>query len=96
MRKLTFAALLATIPVYGQVSTGTLNVDVQDSSGALIPGAIVTVLHVSTGQTRSGPTNETGSFRASFVPVGDYSVAAEARGAWTRTRRSPRLSSPAT
>jgi hypothetical protein len=69
----------------GQVSTGTINVEVQDPTNAVIPGATVKVVHTATGQERSGPTSETGQFRASFVPTGEYIITATASGFKQRT-----------
>src|SRR5262249_27001491 len=66
--------------VPAQVSTGTIRIEVQDSSGAVVPGASLTLIHGATGQTRRGLTNERGEFQAFFVPIGTYSVTAELAG----------------
>src|SRR5262245_37491616 len=50
---------------------------VEDSEGALIAGAIVTVRSVETGLTRVVTTGETGYFRALSLPVGKQEVKAE-------------------
>ena len=63
-----------------QVSTGTMNIEVQDPTGAVIPGASLTLTRTATGDIRQGTTNDRGAFRASFLPIGDYTAAAEARG----------------
>jgi hypothetical protein len=76
---LTALTLIAGVAP-GQVSTGTIIVEVQDSSAAVVPGATVTLTHVATGQVRKGQTNELGSLRATFLPVGLYSVSTEAAG----------------
>ncbi len=74
------AFFLVPAVLLGQVSTGTINVQVQDSSGAAVPAALITLTHVSTGQTRQGTSNERGEFLASFLPVGEYSITAEFSG----------------
>jgi hypothetical protein len=71
---------VVTAVALSQVSTGTINVEVQDSTGAVVPGATVDITHVSTSQTRQGKTNDAGQFRATFLPVGEYTVSAEAAG----------------
>ncbi|MDP2999335.1 MAG: TonB-dependent receptor [Bryobacterales bacterium] len=71
---------LVTAVALSQVSTGTINVEVQDSTGAVVPGATVDLKHVSTSQARQGKTNDSGQFRAAFLPVGEYTVSAEAAG----------------
>src|SRR3989442_13811774 len=84
--KLTVAAALAvaavSVPavVRAQVAAGTINVEVQDSSGALMPAANVTLTHISSGQTRTGVTAVNGAYRAAFMPVGEYSIKVEAPG----------------
>jgi hypothetical protein len=62
-----------------------MNVLVQDSSGASVVGAGVTLTHVSTGQTRKGETNETGQLRVTFLPIGEYTLTAESPGFKTST-----------
>jgi hypothetical protein len=64
----------------GQVSTGTINVVVQDSTGAVVLGSSVTITHVQTGQVRQGQTNQEGALRVTFLPIGEYTVSAEAAG----------------
>jgi hypothetical protein len=74
-------ALLATSAVaLGQVSTGTINLDVKDSTGAVIQGAGVSLQHAGTGAVREGTTNERGEFRASFMAVGEYTITATMQG----------------
>src|SRR5262249_12822336 len=70
-----FLAVMLAPVLPGQVSTGTIHVDVRDTSGAAITQAVITLTHVSTGLTRLGKSNEQGEFVASFVPLGPYSIA---------------------
>jgi Carboxypeptidase regulatory-like domain len=74
------AVLLAGPAAWSQIGTGTINITVQDSSGAAIVAASVTITHVQTGQLRQGQTNEEGLFRAPFLPIGEYTVSAESLG----------------
>ncbi len=76
---------VVTAGAFGQVSTGTMNVLVQDSSGLAMLGANVTLKHVTTGQVRRGQTNEAGQYRATFLPIGEYTLTAEAAGFKTST-----------
>lgn len=84
MRNAVSASILAvtllTAVGLSQVSTGTINVQVQDTSGAVVPGASVILTHVQTGQVRQGEANEVGSLRVTFLPIGEYTIAAEAAG----------------
>ena len=61
-------------------STGALTVNVVDTSGAVIPGATVTITNTATGVARSEITGEQGAFRFSLLPVGTYSVAISLSG----------------
>ena len=58
-------------------TTATITGRVEDSEGALIAGAIVTVKSVETGLTRVVTTDETGYFRALSLPVGKQEIKAE-------------------
>lgn len=71
---------LAAGSMSSQVSTGTINVEVQDSTGAVIPRSPVEFTHVLTGQVRRGETNERGAYRAAFMPTGAYTISAESAG----------------
>ncbi|HET8550366.1 MAG TPA: carboxypeptidase-like regulatory domain-containing protein, partial [Bryobacteraceae bacterium] len=75
-----FAALLWPCLAVGQVATGTIGVVAEDSSGAVVPGASVSVTNKNTGLSRSGQTDERGEFLAPFLPGGEYSVSVQAPG----------------
>src|SRR6516164_11243671 len=52
----------------------TLEGTVSDSSGAVVPGAELTLTNTLTNQVRSVTTNDQGFFRASQLAVGTYKV----------------------
>ena len=70
------AALLATLltaaPARAQLATAQINGRVTDSSGAVLPGATVTMMQTATGLTRSIVTDDTGSYLISNLPTGPY------------------------
>ena len=66
--------------VHGQSATGSIEGTIVDQTGALMPGVTVTVVHVSTGATRSAVTDENGRFRIPLLPVGVYDLTAELAG----------------
>lgn len=84
MRKISFliVLILLAIPVTGvsQVSRGTILGTVKDPTGAVIPGVSVVILNEGTGLTRSLITDESGSYAAELLPVGNYRVEAELSG----------------
>ena len=53
---------------------------VQDPTGAVIPGAAVTVKNLETGVERTMTADDRGYYRALSLPVGRYEVAAEKTG----------------
>src|SRR5438105_6781288 len=67
--------LLATCNVFGQATAaGTLAGTVQDKTGAVITGAMVTVTQNGTGLARSATTGDTGSYRFDLLPPGTYTI----------------------
>jgi hypothetical protein len=70
----------SAIPVSAQTATGQITGTVRDASGGVISQAKVTVANDRTGFTRQGTTNESGAYTFALLPVGTYSVTAEAAG----------------
>jgi hypothetical protein len=64
----------APTPAFGQVTTASIRGTVTDSTGAVVPGATVTVKGEQTGFTRETATNAAGFYSLSELPVGTYSV----------------------
>ncbi|MGH9657706.1 MAG: carboxypeptidase-like regulatory domain-containing protein, partial [Bryobacteraceae bacterium] len=69
------------------VSTEILGL-VTDPSGAVIPGAVVTVRRPATGDVRTATTNETGNYTFPLLDIGEYEVTCSAPGFKTEVRRS--------
>jgi hypothetical protein len=80
LTQILLAVLSTGTWVSAQVSTGTINVEVQDSTGAVVPGAMISLTRAATGDIRQGQTNDRGAFRAAFMPLGEYLLTVEARG----------------
>jgi Carboxypeptidase regulatory-like domain/TonB dependent receptor len=78
LRTIQFAvvALLLAIPfaVSGQVTTATIVGTVTDPGGAVVPNAQVTARNTDTGLSRTVASNDEGSYRIEFLPVGKYNV----------------------
>ena len=56
-------------------ATGAISGTVQDQSGGIVAGAQITVVSEATGQVvRDLTTDSAGSFTATLLPVGSYSV----------------------
>src|SRR5687768_8632569 len=63
-----------------QAVTGTLLGNVNDTSGAAVPGATVTARETQTNVSRSSVTNETGYYTFTSLQSGTYAVEAELQG----------------
>src|SRR5690242_17103033 len=57
-----------------QVLFGSVVGNVLDASGASVPGATVTITQLSTNDSRTVQTNDTGSYTVSTVAAGTYRV----------------------
>src|SRR5215469_9911117 len=74
-----FVLLTSIHPVaFSQTITGSLEGKISDKSGAVIPGANVTLTNTETGLSRTTVTNGLGDFEVINLPVGNYKVTAEA------------------
>jgi outer membrane receptor protein involved in Fe transport len=73
-------SLCAMAPLPAQVASGTIAGVVEDTSGAVVTGASVTLLHTATEEARKMTSNERGEFLFPFARIGDYSISAEAQG----------------
>ena len=63
-----------------QILYGTLLGNVSDSTGAMIPGAQVTIINEGTGLTRTGEANAAGAYNFSTVATGTYRVEVRSDG----------------
>lgn len=70
---------------FAQVANGALSGTVQDTAGAVVPNATVTVRNEGSGISRESVSNEVGFFKVVAVPPGTYQVTVTANGfnAWT-------------
>ena len=79
-------ARLATLLVcmYGillaQTDRGTISGTVTDSSGAAVPDAKVTAIHVATNTTSTTVSTSSGDFTIPSLPVGEYNLRVERDG----------------
>lgn len=71
--------LLLCAPGFAQ-TLGTITGEVKDSSGAVVPGATVTVVNKATNATRTTVSNEVGLFDFPALPPGLYTVKSELEG----------------
>jgi hypothetical protein len=72
--------LACVSPAVAQTITGNISGRVTDTSGGVLPGVTITVLNENTGLTVTRVTDENGTYVATNLPVGAYSVSAELQG----------------
>jgi hypothetical protein len=80
--------LVSTQHAVGQVDEGTITGTIQDSTGAVVPGALVTL--VNTDQNITSQTTSSGSGEYTFSPVriGHYVLSATAKGFSKTTQKN--------
>ena len=66
--------VLAVTPALAQMTTGSVSGTVADQTGAVIPGATVTLTNDATGVTREVQTNQVGTFVIDRVRPGTYTI----------------------
>ena len=83
--------VLGNCTVLAQGFTAAITGTVQDTTGAAVPGARVTVKHTETGLTRTAETDSSGTYRVQSIPVGAYELSAEKMGFQQEVRRGINL-----
>lgn len=72
--------LFAASASFAQIVTGSISGTVSDPSGALIPGAAVTLRHEATGMTRNSITDGAGNFTIGGLDAGAYTLTVTGSG----------------
>src|SRR5437667_436010 len=72
--------LALSLPSLAQIQNGQFTGVVMDPSGAVIPGATLTVKNLETGLTLTTISNDSGLYTAREVPIGSYKITVEVRG----------------
>ncbi|MBV8549801.1 MAG: TonB-dependent receptor [Acidobacteriaceae bacterium] len=87
---LTLLPVFFVATLFGQ-STGRIAGTVADPTGAVIPLATVVSINSQTGETRTTQTNQQGIFALPDLPIGNYTLAANAPGFETQRREGVSL-----
>lgn len=74
------AVLLVSVRGFPQMDRGSLSGTVTDSTGAVVPGAVVNATHVSTQTKLTTETTGVGTYNFTGLAVGHYTVSAEKTG----------------
>lgn len=79
-RSVAVASIFATSLMFAQVETARIVGTVKDQSGALVPGAQVTMTNTLTGLSYRTVSKPDGSYESAPLRIGSYRVAAEQAG----------------
>jgi hypothetical protein len=97
LSKIAFSAVLVLLacclPAFAQVTSGTILGSIQDTTGAIIPGAKVTATAPTLGITRTVSSADNGTFSLSNLPATTYHLAVTAKGFQTLEKDGIILSS---
>src|ERR1039458_8293854 len=63
-----------SISLHAQTSLGQIDGTVTDATGAIIPGAAITITNAGTGAVHTATSGDNGFFVVTNLPIGDYSV----------------------
>ncbi len=77
---LTLACLFSASLRAQSISTAQLNGTVHDPSGAVVPGAVITIADVSKGFSRSTTSDGEGNYQIVLLPPGTYTVTVTSPG----------------
>jgi hypothetical protein len=72
--------VLAASALFAQTRAATISGTVKDTSGAIIPGATITIRNTDTGVAKTLPTTGEGTFTVPNLIPGNYLVAVESPG----------------
>lgn len=78
--RLAFVCLTLAGCLHAQTDRANLTGTVTDQSGALVPGAVVTAVHVATNATRTATSNSDGEFVLPQLVIGEYRLRTAADG----------------
>jgi outer membrane receptor protein involved in Fe transport len=83
MKRMLLACLMCVIvsaPAWAQFETGNVVGTIKDSTGAVVPGAKVTLTNTQTGVTNEKTSDANGSYEFFTVRPGSYVITAEKQG----------------
>src|SRR5262245_52881936 len=80
MRQVALSLAVFGVTLFAQSERGTITGTVRDASGAVVPGAKVTLTNTQTGFTFSLPASGDGEYTVPQLQVGVYTIRVEKEG----------------
>lgn len=88
---------VSAVTIYAQNATTSMRGVVRDPSGAVVPGATITLLNSATGQSFTAKSGGAGDYQVSQIPPATYTISVEAAGFGTQIKKAELLvNQPAT
>ncbi len=82
-----FLAVASTSGVaFAQATTGTIEGQVKDAQGAVLPGVVMTATNTQTRASSGAASTGSGLYRIPYLPLGSYEVRAELSGFQTQVK----------
>jgi hypothetical protein len=75
-----FFLLVCTTLAHAQQEAATITGEIKDTTGAVVPGATITITNTATGITARGESNEQGIYIVPSLKPGLYSLSVEKTG----------------
>ena len=72
--------VVGVLPSAAQFGSASVLGYVRDNSGAMVPGATVTLTNLSTNVSQTAQTDKEGKYEFDSVPIGDYQISTQAAG----------------
>src|SRR5215211_106230 len=72
--------IVPTILAQSQITTGQIQGEIKDSTGAVVPGVTVEVKNIETNLSRMATTNDDGRYVVLALPPGNYRITASKAG----------------
>src|SRR5438552_19198363 len=77
---LAILMMIPTLSAYGHFESASVLGYARDTSDAAIPNSTVTLTNTATGIAQKATTDTEGRYEFSSIPIGTYTVVAEAQG----------------
>jgi hypothetical protein len=88
---LAFVSCFLALQSQGQTTNGLITGSVTDSTGATVPGAVVTATNPATGVARSATSNDSGTYVVPQLAPGIYDISVEKQGFGIEKRSSVQM-----
>src|SRR5215470_721457 len=76
----TSSLFLSALGLFAQTTSTEVLGTVTDQTGAIVPGAKITLLRTQTGERRTSVSDGSGNYSFPLIEIGEYTVTVEMQG----------------